>query len=439
MSALSPLEKKLLCVLRDVAVLFPELARFAFVDVELSYSVSTATISDKRMTVNPLFFDSLDDTGKVFVVAHELLHLHQRTSSRWIKGWEKRIIRGADGVINDLLRERMSLAKVPARGIDIADGRFLSAEVLALRDRDQNQDQDQDRDQDRSPLSQGTGGQRQLGDDDVVRTDSSDVPEPPRRPTSRPLGPSDIEPRGFSLDGFETVMLVGSSTDDLKRLDSLLAVATFRNRDYFDADTNVVVPPSLYREIDDMQSKVIPHRSWMRPSRRVPPGSPFLRPGRMPETPALRFLIDTSVSMVGLIRQALGVVIRVAERKGMKAVRLIQADRSITRDESFTLSTLRRVFVVGDFSDELFLFNAICENCHTRHAVFSNDSPLGDLRASFGTLAASSDRGPMVVLTDGRVRIPDRSPGFPVVFGVLGDYSMTVPRWAKVVPIKAKP
>lgn len=421
--------------LRAVVRAMPELARFAhMVEVEASASIPSASVrEDGHMRLNPQFFLGLDLDAQRFVIAHELLHLALRTGARTRHNDHVAMNLASDAVINDMLKFRLGTA-IPAQGIEQHGARLLSAEAIALRLEKSPSEAAAPSPPEKDPLHPSGG---RLGPDDVVVAPT----QPPRgsvssqRPASGPPRGGERQPRDFDLDTFEITVVAGSTTESLRRLDSL--VRTFRHADYFDADLRTAAPSALLDAMDVQRCGTQTRRSWMRPSRRWPQDSPWLRAGSVREQQPLRVLLDVSTSMTGLLRAALGTILQLAERGGVDEVRLIQADRVITRDDRQRTDALRRVFVQGSGDEEVFLWKERCKNCNTHHAVVGSDAPLTDLRGVFATLSAERDAETLLVLTDGRIQLPERAPSFSTVIGVLGTAAWSPPRWAMVIPLTA--
>ena len=134
MSVTPPLAVSFVHALRTALRRCPELAGVAATArVSSTGAVPAAAVSaDGRIDINPAFWDSLDDEGRAFVVAHELMHLLLRTHQRQNRPTFVEFNYAHDAHINDLLRARWG-EELPAGVVDVPGARFQSAEAIMLR------------------------------------------------------------------------------------------------------------------------------------------------------------------------------------------------------------------------------------------------------------------------------------------------------------------
>ena len=94
--------------------------------------IQTAAIAASgRLLVNPTWFSTLDADERVFVIAHELLHLALRSHER-CSGAEAKLFNVAhDLIINDMLSQALDMP-VPANGLDRRGAARSSAERIVI-------------------------------------------------------------------------------------------------------------------------------------------------------------------------------------------------------------------------------------------------------------------------------------------------------------------
>src|SRR5262245_24530861 len=125
---------RILSGLRMVTVPLPHLAGLAAaVRVDLDDRVPTMGVfASGRVVANPAFAARLSGDDLVFVLAHELLHLALRTHDRARGSGQLEFNYAHDYIINDMLRDALGAATIPAGGLDMPGAREKSAEEIVL-------------------------------------------------------------------------------------------------------------------------------------------------------------------------------------------------------------------------------------------------------------------------------------------------------------------
>jgi len=117
--------------LRGASMMVPHLAGLArLVRIVTSERTRTASIfSSGRLVVNPPWFLSLSKPERIFIAAHELMHLALRTHDRRGEADPRLFNIAHDYIINDMLRTALGM-EVPAEGLDWPGAASLSAEKI---------------------------------------------------------------------------------------------------------------------------------------------------------------------------------------------------------------------------------------------------------------------------------------------------------------------
>lgn len=117
--------------LRSASMLVPHLSGLArLVRIIAEQRVRTAGIfASGRLAVNPQWFLGLPQPARIFVAAHELLHLALRTHERRGDSDPQLFNIAHDYIINDMLRTALGM-EVPAEGLDWPGAASLSAEKI---------------------------------------------------------------------------------------------------------------------------------------------------------------------------------------------------------------------------------------------------------------------------------------------------------------------
>src|SRR5262245_17107001 len=125
---------RIMRALRMVTVPLPHLAGLAAaVRVDLDDRVPTMGVfASGRVVANPAFAARLSGEDLVFVLAHELLHLALRTHDRAKGSGQLEFNYAHDYIINDMLRDALGTATIPAGGLDMPGAREKSAEEIVL-------------------------------------------------------------------------------------------------------------------------------------------------------------------------------------------------------------------------------------------------------------------------------------------------------------------
>lgn len=149
------------CVLRKFPLLGVTMANLKTVVAPRAggQTIETAATDGEQVFINPEFFDSINDDQRVFIYAHEVMHVAfnhiLRSKGRNHKLWNI----ATDAVINQMLMAE-NLPMVEG-GVDIADAINKSAEEMYERLLRENQEKQRQRQQSQN---QNGNGQPQSGD-----------------------------------------------------------------------------------------------------------------------------------------------------------------------------------------------------------------------------------------------------------------------------------
>ena len=387
--------------LRSVGVMLPHLAGLArLVRVAAHGGVGTAGVfASGRLVVNPAWFLGLQLPERIFVAAHELLHLALRTHER-CAGSDARLFNIAhDYIINDMLRTALG-TEVPAGGLDWPGAAALSAEkiVAELRSR-------QARGQ---ALPQGAWSGPPLGTlgEALARAGLG----PGGSPDASGMDALDdrTERRWFPDDGpgparAREIEAAG---------DRALALGVWRERAEKaftppapapgDADSALVRaldarvrPPwelALQRWLEDAAPGP---RSFARPSRRQGDRQDVVLAGRRREGWTLNLVLDTSGSMWSELARVLGVLKGFCEGVGVAAVRILQCGDTLEADEIVPVEALDRYRILGGAG--------------------------GDLKPGLRRLALDPEVEAALVITDGCEDYPPEPMPYGVLWAIVGE------------------
>jgi predicted metal-dependent peptidase len=383
--------------LRLVTVPFPYLAGLAAAArVALDDRVPTMGVfASGRMVANPAFVARLNDADLRFVVAHELLHLALRTHLRTLGADRMQFNVAHDYIINDLLRAELGVTRIPAGGLDMPGARLRSAEAILLELR-------------RAAAEDGAGGRGKArawsmgaasggrgaaggdgsaaeggdGSDDGERGDEGDVladaterdwfGDDPREQRERQRRAQAAARRGAELARARG-RLPGALGTQMGLGSGGLSAQVDARRGAWRAPVTLALQRTL-------ESASMGPRTFERPSRRAVSVPDAVLPGRRRESRSLVLVLDTSGSMTDALPAALGAVADACDALGVDALRLVQCDADVTRDERVEPHALGRVRIDG----------------------FGGS----DLSPALRRLAADPAVDAVAVLTDGEVLLP---------------------------------
>jgi predicted metal-dependent peptidase len=394
---------------RRVGLTFPYLVGLIqTIRVEPDRRIETMGVfASGRLLVNPDFVRSLTDPDLVFVLTHELFHLTLRTHQRGEGSDPTDFNYAHDYIINDLLREELQYAQIPAGGLDWPGARLLSAEKIMGEMR---------RDPSLRPQSSGgwqadhsmpldphgqAHGQGQGQPRDVLDADREKALFPGLSDREQQARTQEVEAQAARAAGLQALMDTlngqGRGTDAGGQQDSVTALR------------GLYRPPwelALQRWLESVAPS---ERSYARPSRRGADRSDVVLPGHKREGWSLHIVLDTSGSMVEDIPPALGAIADFCEAVGVQEVHLIQCDTEVGRDEVLSPAEVARFQITGYGG--------------------SNLSP------ALLRLAENPEVSAAIVLTDGDIDYPEESMPFNVLW-VLPAWKRPedfTPRYGKVV------
>jgi predicted metal-dependent peptidase len=332
--------------LRMLTVPLPHLAGLAAaVRVNLDGRIPTMGVfASGRLVANPEFTARLNDNELMFVLAHELLHLALRTHERAKGSGQLEFNYAHDYIINDILRNALGVATIPAGGLDMPGARAKSAEQIVVEMRRNGE----------------APSRTQVWEGEVVTVGRVFGPSPS-------AGNRDGNDSGDVLDERrEREMFPGDTDDQARRAREIgdlaakglalgKAMGAMLGRSAEAGDTRQVVDAlrGIYSTpwqlaLQTWLEGVVPgERTFVRPSRRGADRGDVALPGRRRHAWMLNVVLDTSGSMSDEIPRALGAIADFCEAAAVDDIRLVQCDTAITSDEVLTPSALAAFEVSG--------------------------------------------------------------------------------------------
>jgi len=361
--------------LRMVAVPLPHLAGLAAaVRVDLDDRVPTMGVfASGRLVANPAFAARLSGEDLVFVLAHELLHLALRTHDRAKGSGQLEFNYAHDYIINDMLRDALGTATIPAGGLDMPGAREKSAEEIVLEMRRNGgfaSSRTQVWEGTAATLEQVLGAARRaspgsIGDVLDARHERELFPNESADQAERARAIRDLAVRGMALAEAIAAMRgrgaeAGSSQQKVRAMRGLCYTPW-----------EVALQASL--------EGVAPgERTFTRASRRGHDRGDVVMPGRKRYSWMLNVILDTSASMGDDIPFALGAIADFCDAAGVDEIRLIQCDTGVTSDEVLSPAELAEYQVSGYGGSDLTpALLALAEDPRVTAAIVITDGEIG--------------------------------------------------------------
>lgn len=403
--------------LRLVCATLPHLSGLAQeVRLEADARVRTAGIfRSGRLLFDPVWLSGLEPPDAAFVLAHELLHLALRTHERAAGADPRRFNCAHDYIINDMLAEAFGRYP-PAGGLSWPGAREKSAEALMRELADWPPDHESwsprlDGAEADSPVRAAlrTAG---LLDGAEPRHAGSDVLPADLERTWFPAMDADAEDRhrgrvaraatrSLELGALQARLARALGNGGLGQDPELVTVEALRGR----------YRPPWTQALQSWIEAVAPGpRTFLRTSRRGGWANDVVRAGRRREGWMLHVVLDASGSMEDALAEVLGAIAAFCDAANVAAVRLVQCDVQVTRDELLTPAALRRVEVEG----------------------------LGgsDLTPALTRLAADPQVEAAIVITDGEIDYPASPPPYRVLWVLTVQESGFSPPYGRVLPLR---
>lgn len=385
--------------LRDAGLHLPFLSGLAaLARVREDRRVETAGIfASGLIVVNTEWFPSLSREDRLFVMAHELMHLclmtHRRMTGDLAKEWNW----AHDYIINEMLAKELGLP-VPWGALFMPGAMGLSGEQLVARLRS-------DRSLCPGPSPYMTLGQL-LAEAGLVAGNEGQMP-----PESLPLSGDALddakEREWFGETGHPTGMRRETERAALEAAslrifqEGLACGGPGKGSDPGTVEASMesvraaCAPPwerAVQRWFDGLERA---GRTYARSSRRVAAYPETVPPGVCRDGWILNVILDTSGSMLEYLGHMLGAIASFAEAANVGQVRLLQCDTTVTADETVATCELGSHLIRG----------------------------LGgsDMGPAIHMLAEDPSTSGAVVLTDGMIDFPAQSPPYEVLwFGPIG-------------------
>lgn len=322
----------------------------ASVRVTLDERVPTMGVfASGRLLVNPRFAETLNDDDLMFVLAHELLHLALRTHDRARGSGALEFNYAHDYIINDILRNELGVARVPANGLDMPGAAKRSAEEIVLEMR-RNADLAPSRTAvfggrettvRRALEAAGRSGAGEAGE----QSEAGDVFDEQRE---KEMFPDDVAEQAERRDAIKQ-----AAASSLALARAAGALRALRGDEAGTESQVVSALRGLYRTpwevvLQRWLESVAPgERTFVRPSRRGADRSDVVLPGRRREGWMLNVIVDTSGSMTEHIPRALGAIADFCDAVAVDQIRLLQCDVAVTGDELLSPAELADYTVKG--------------------------------------------------------------------------------------------
>lgn len=398
--------------MRLVTVPFPHLSGLAAaVRIDLDDRVPTMGVfASGRLVVNRAFTARLSQDDLLFVLAHELLHLALRTHERAKGAQHLEFNYAHDYIINDMLREALGVAKIPAGGLDMPGAREKSAEEIVLEMRRSSKGASA-----RSQVWEGAtitieellDAAKQASEGNSPDGKGGDVLDEKRE---REMFPED------STDQAARARIVKDLAAKGMALAKALGALRMKGSDAGSEAKEVRALRGIYRAPWQvalqrwMEGCAPGERTFTRASRRGAERTDIVMPGRQRYTLMLNVILDTSGSMALEIPYALGAIADFCEAVGVDEIRLIQCDTEVTGDEMLSPSELAEYEVRGFGGSDL-----------TQALVALGEDPR----------VTSA-----IVITDGDITYPADPMPYAVLWAVPGESTTFSPPYGRVITMQ---
>jgi predicted metal-dependent peptidase len=354
----------------------PHLSGLAyFIRWRPSTDISTIGITSLGLLhVNLTFWTGLELHERVFVLAHELLHLALDSHGRAGKSDALTVNVAHDYIINDMLAHELQ-QPVPAGGLTMEGARHVSLERLVLDLRRRNHTE--------RPGWRG-------GESDLLEDDQNG-------PTATQLAQARKELARLAAEAVSVGAVRGASPGGAEQ--------------YVDALSHAYRVPweaMLQRWFEGITPG---ERSYARASRRTGDRTDIVLPGRRREGWRLHIVLDVSGSMWSGLGECLGAIASCCDQFGVDAIRLLQCDADVAVDEELTPDALRHYRVVG--------------------------SGGSDMSPALLRLNADPDVEAVVVLTDGYIFQPPKELRLKVLWVLPSPNRWFVPSVGEVITLKS--
>jgi predicted metal-dependent peptidase len=358
-----------------VTVPLPHLAGLAAaVRVDLDDRVPTMGVfASGRLVANPAFAARLSGDDLVFVLAHELLHLALRTHDRAKGSGRLEFNYAHDYIINDMLRDALGAATIPASGLDMPGAREKSAEEIVLEMR-RNSNFASSRTQvwegTVATLEQVLGAARRappgnMGDVLDARRERELFPDDSADQAERARAIRDLATRGMALAKAVGAMRsrgadTGSSQQKVRAMRGICRT-----------------PWQVALQIS-LEGVAPGERTFTRASRRGSDRTDVVMPGRKRHSWMLNVVLDTSASMSDEIPFALGAIADFCDLAGVDEIRVVQCDTVVTSDEVLSPSELAEYQVSGYGGSDLTpALLTLAEDPRVTTAIVITDGEIG--------------------------------------------------------------
>jgi predicted metal-dependent peptidase len=365
----------------------PHLAGLSrMVEVFIDSRVATAGISKcGRLYINPDFFAGLDEAERCFVLAHELMHISLLSHDRG-EGSDQELFNIAhDYIINDILKFKMGMKKVPANGLEMADARFMSAEELYFKLKKEKKENPEEFRKQHEPWKTRKADEGKIGSNtDVLSDESLELLDPEISDEDKNEKIEEIRKEAQRSQATATLI------ERLDHIEHLEKIASEHWAGTLPGDSEYMVtmlsnchkPPwemALQSWVENAVDRV---RTYARASRRSSWSNDYVMPGRVREGFTINIVMDTSGSMIHNFSKILGLIAEFCESVNIQSVRILQCDVCVTSDELIDVSDLKDFVVKGMGGSDM--------------------SPAMNL------LAEDPEIESVIVITDGYIDFPDK-------------------------------
>jgi hypothetical protein len=385
--------------LRGVSATLPHLAGLAAsVRIELEPRVATAAVAASgRLLVNPQWFVSLTVSERIFVAAHELMHLALRSHER-CHGTDAKLFNIAhDYIINDMLRIALD-CPIPADGLDWPGARTIGAERMVTELQQRGSD---------LPTSAWTKPIGSLGEA-LSRAGLASAPAADSHSATLDvlddLTESNLFPNELPVQRARRTEIISAVADSATalgalrgRFDKAFSPPSIQPKSGDTVMYNVLDerwhPPwqrALQRWMDDNGFRA---RTYSRSSRRQGARDDVVLPGSRREGWRLNLVLDTSGSMTEILPKALSMLRAFCESASVSSVRILQCGEQLESDEVVVPADLDLYPIRGGLN--------------------------GDLKPGMYRMAEDPEVEAVLVITDGGEDFPEEPMPYTVLWAIV--------------------
>jgi predicted metal-dependent peptidase len=340
-------------IIQLICVSLPYVANLAY-KIKCYPSDKTNTIgvsSSGRIIINPNWFNPLEIQDKVFVMAHEIMHLVLMTHDRGSESDAKLVNIAHDYIINDILKHELN-QKVPAGGLSWDGARYKSLEeiVLWLEKEEYLPDSSWENKEINPVMLRALNKSGLIIDSDrcfgldVINNEHESSVFPKTQVGETKVARELI--RELAIKANEKGVIT-------KSVKELFGLGKNSGQDSGNMEISQQMLRTLYKPPWEMamqqwiEATSPGKRTYFRPNRRSSGNEDFVLAGRNRTSWTLHIVLDTSGSMSNEFGRILGAIASFCEAADISAVHIIQCDVEVTKDELIRPEDLALFSIAG--------------------------------------------------------------------------------------------